>query len=322
MISRHMKYVFGPVPTRRLGRSLGIDTVPAKTCNWNCVYCQLGRSTPVVNDRREYVPTEDVLEEMARTLATLDGDGVDWITFVASGEGTLHSRLGELVQAAKQRTGHPVAVITNGSTLHLPDVREALAEADALLPSLDAGSADLFRTINRAHPSLSFQGQVAGLEAFAGMRRRGRLWVEVMLIAGLNDTEPALKRLAATLSRIDPDEVHITLPTRCPAESWVRGPDDECLQRAVSLLGERARLAPSAGVHVTLPPGTPIEEQILSVVTRHPMRRFELQRLLSTHPRDDVEQAVDRLLAAETVQAVHRFDDVFIVLGGLRFDDA
>ena len=152
-----MKYVFGPVPTRRLGRSLGIDTVPAKTCNWNCVYCQLGRSSPVVNDRREYAPIDEILEEVNRTLATLNGDTIDWITFVASGEGTLHSGFGELLHAVKERVGRPVAVITNGSTLHLPDVREALAEADALLPSLDAGDAELFRRITRAHPALTFE---------------------------------------------------------------------------------------------------------------------------------------------------------------------
>ena len=283
------------------------------------MYCQLGRSSPVVNHRREYAPIEEILEEVNQTLATLDGDAIDWITFVASGEGTLHSGFGELLHAVKERVGRPVAVITNGSTLHLPDVREALAEADALLPSLDAGDAELFRRITRAHPALTFEQQVAGLEAFARIRRRGQLWVEVMLIAGVNDTEPALKSLAAVLSRIGPDQVHITLPTRCPAEEWVRGPDDDSLKRAISLLGNGAQLAPPPGVSVTLSPEASIEEVIVSIVTRHPMRRSELQHLLAPRTKDDVEQAVERLLAARTVQAVHRFGDEFIVLAGLRF---
>src|SRR3989339_760677 len=109
-----MNYVFGPVPSRRLGQSLGIDTIPLKTCNWNCVYCQLGRSLPLTNERREYVPAEDILLEAEQVLRSRVNGEIDWVTFVGSGEPTLHSRLGELIRRVKNITTLPVAVITNG----------------------------------------------------------------------------------------------------------------------------------------------------------------------------------------------------------------
>ena len=150
-----MAYVFGPVPSRRLGQSLGVDTIPLKTCNWNCVYCQLGRSEPLINERREYVPREIIMAEVKETLQNHRPGEIDWVTFVGSGEPTLHSGIGWLIRQVKAFTDIPVAVITNGSLLYLPAVREELAPADAVLPTLDAGSAQLYRQINRPYPALT-----------------------------------------------------------------------------------------------------------------------------------------------------------------------
>ena len=130
-----MKYVFGPVPSRRLGKSLGIDPIPLKTCNWNCVYCQLGRTRPLTNTRREYIPSQDILTEIQQALVEYQPGEIDWITFVGSGEPTLHSELGWLIQHVKKLTDLPVAVITNGALLYLPKVRTELTAADAVLPT-------------------------------------------------------------------------------------------------------------------------------------------------------------------------------------------
>jgi wyosine [tRNA(Phe)-imidazoG37] synthetase (radical SAM superfamily) len=228
-----MKYVFSPVPSRRLGQSLGIDTIPLKTCNWNCVYCQLGRTQPVTNERRGYFPPAEIIAVVAQALEAHRPGEIDWVTFVGSGEPTLHASIGWLIRQVKTLSDAPVAVITNGSLLYLPDVRDALVAADAVLPTLDAGTPELYRQINRPHPDVTFERLLDGLVAF---RRayQGRLWLEIMLVKGLNDTANALGHIAAAVAHIRPDQVHLNLPTRPPAEPWVQPADEEGLLRAQS----------------------------------------------------------------------------------------
>ena len=143
-----MSQVFGPVPSRRLGRSLGVDPVPFKACNWNCVYCQLGRSAPLKTVRERYFPAEQLVAEVRAAVERLGPESLDWITFVGSGEPTLHSELGAIIRGVQEFAQTPVAVITNGSLLHLAEVREELSVADAVLPTLDAGSERVYK---RAH---------------------------------------------------------------------------------------------------------------------------------------------------------------------------
>jgi wyosine [tRNA(Phe)-imidazoG37] synthetase (radical SAM superfamily) len=207
-----MKHVFGPVPSRRLGQSLGIDPVPPKTCNWNCVYCQLGRSVPLTNERREYFPREEIIAEVEQALASHKPGEIDWVTFVGSGETTLHASIGWMIRKVKLLTQLPVAVITNGSLLFLPQVREELVVADAVLPTLDAGTAKLYRQINRPHPDITFDLLVEGYIAFR-KEYTGQFLLEVMLIQGLNDTPQALWDITKVLRHIQPDAVQITLPT-------------------------------------------------------------------------------------------------------------
>ncbi|HIE57985.1 MAG TPA: radical SAM protein, partial [Anaerolineales bacterium] len=182
-----MKYVFGPVPSRRLGQSLGIDPVPLKTCNWNCVYCQLGRSKPMTNERKDFFPVEEILAEVEEALAVHQPGEIDWVTFVGSGETTLNASIGALIRAVKTLTPLPVAVITNGALLYQPQVRAELVAADAVMPSFDAGNPQLYRRINRPHPDLTYERLLNGLLAFRE-KYEGHLWVEVMLIKDLNDS--------------------------------------------------------------------------------------------------------------------------------------
>ncbi len=290
-----MKYVFGPVPSRRLGRSLGIDPIPSKVCNWNCVYCQLGRTTPVVQERREYYPPEEIIAEVRETLARHKPGDIDWISFVGSGEPTLHSGLGMMIRRIKELTDIPIAVLTNGSLLHLEEVRAELSAADAVMPSLDAGDAELYRRINRPHPAASFERLVAGITEF---RRtyKGKLWIEVMLIRGVNDTEEALERLAAVLAGIKPDAVHLSLPTRPPAEPDIAPSDEEGLLRAVAILGRTAEVVRPAECIPDLASEPDPVEAILDIISRHPVSEEELRRWiarLSTEP-----GCADRILEA------------------------
>lgn len=274
-----MKYIFGPVPSRRLGQSLGIDTIPLKTCNWNCVYCQLGRTMPVTNERREYVQAEDILLEAEQFLRSRSKDEFDWVTFVGSGEPTLHNRIGWLIRKIKSLTNKPIAVITNGSLLYLPEVREELMIADAILPTLDAGTAKLYRQINRPHPDLMFEHLVNGLTTFRPAYH-GKLWVEVMLVRGLNDSTQALEDLAGILEGIKPDAIHINLPTRPPAETWVQEADAEGLMRALSIWGNVAEVVHPAQGNFDLSGCKNIMDAVLAVITRHPMRQDELEEAL------------------------------------------
>jgi len=220
-----MKSVFGPIPSRRLGQSLGIDPIPLKTCNWNCVYCQLGRSRPMTNERKVYVDPSPIFAEVKAALEAHAPGEIDWLTFVGSGEPTLNSGLGEMIRGVKAITDIPVAVITNGALLYLPEVRQDLLAADAVLPSLDAGSTELYKKINRPHPSVPFDRVIAGLVGFS-QAYQGRLWVEIMMVHGVNDTELSLREIAKVLKQINPDEIHINQPIRPPAETWVQPADD------------------------------------------------------------------------------------------------
>lgn len=300
-----MRYVYGPVPSRRLGRSLGIDPVPPKTCNWNCVYCQLGRTTPLSNERRPLAPIDAVLDEV-RTALTACGDRIDWITFVGSGEPTLHAGLGRMIRETRAMASVPIAVITNGALLHREDVQRELAAADVVLPSLDAGSEEVYRAIDRPYPGLVLQRHVEGLAAFQ-RSFAGRLWVEVMLVAGVNDTGPALRDLAAALRRVEPDEVHINVPSRPAAETWVKSPEAGVLERARSILGVEARVVLPAMGDFELDSHTPIADAVVEVITRHPMSEQELVAALSRRwEPDEVKRALGQLAAGGRAQVVER----------------
>jgi wyosine [tRNA(Phe)-imidazoG37] synthetase (radical SAM superfamily) len=300
-----MKYVFGPVPSRRLGQSLGIDTIPLKTCNWNCVYCQLGRSRPLTNNRREYFPAEKILAEVEQALSAHKPGEIDWVTFVGSGEPTLHIDLGWLIRKVKGLTVLPVAVITNGALLYLPEVREELSAADAVLPTLDAGNAGLYHKINRPYPEITYRHLVDGLIAFR-QEYHGKLWVEVMLVRGLNDTEKALQEIAAVLKQSGPDEVHINLPTRPPAETWVQPPEEEGLVRALGILGGIARVVHPTEGSFDLSGFESVVDAIISIITRHPMREEELRRTLENWTPCHVDKALEQLSSSGRAQVVER----------------
>ncbi|MCK4802003.1 MAG: radical SAM protein [Anaerolineales bacterium] len=305
-----MNYVFGPVPSRRLGQSLGIDTIPLKTCNWNCVYCQLGRTIPLTNHRREYIPREDIIAEVKFTLENHQPGEIDWITFVGSGEPTLHSGLGWLIREVKALTEIPVAVITNGALLYLPEVRDDLLPADAVLPSLDAGTPDLYRRINRPHPEVTFDILLSGLNAFRE-GYKGKLWVEVMLVQDLNDTEEALRDITIALERIRPDEVHIVQPTRPPVETWVKPPTEEGLLRARAILGDIARIVHPATGSFDLSGTGSLVEAVVGIITRHPMREDELLDTLENWSPGEVKTTLFDLKESGKAQVIERFGTRF-----------
>lgn len=319
-----MSYVYGPVPSRRLGQSLGVDTIPLKTCNWNCVYCQLGRTMPLTNERKQYFPREAILTEIRLALRSHRPGEIDWITFVGSGEPTLYSELGWLIQQVKALTTIPVAVITNGSLLHEPDVRDALMPADAVLPTLDAGSPDLYRQINRPHPHIPFRLYIDGLLAFA-RSYKGHFWPELMLVRGLNDTEEALYNLALIFRRLAPQEIHLNLPTRPPVETWVQPSDEEGLLRARAILGTVARVVhPTHGDFDLSEAGSApraIAQALSAIIARHPMTDQELQATLQRWAAGREADVLHALRDTATVQTIERYGVRFWTAGSAYFPE-
>jgi len=305
-----MRTVYGPVPSRRLGQSLGIDPIPFKTCNYNCIYCQLGRTTPLTNQRLDFFPPENILAEVRAALAThlglprsSEGGRIDYVTFVGQGEPLLCASLGHLIHAVKTLTDIPVALITNGSLLFMPEVREEVSAADVVMPSLDAADEATFRRINRPWPRLHIQDIIEGMATFREVFA-GQLWVEVMLVKGLNDTEKALLQTSAALKRIHPDQVHINVPIRPPAETWVMLPDDAGLMRAMAILGDVAPIVTPADGVFELAEGMPVTDAILEIIRRHPMRESELLATLVSRVPDEIRETLRALEAGGQAQCI------------------
>jgi len=215
MMADSFGHVYGPVPSRRLGRSLGIDLVPFKTCTYDCVYCQLGRTTKKTIKRKEYVSVDDILIELKQKLAT--DDIPDYISLAGSGEPTLNSGIGDLIVKIKDLSDIPVAVLTNGSLLWMREVQDALLAADLVLPSLDAGDQKLLSYVNRLHKSLWFAQIVCGMADFS-RRFKGEVWLEVLLLAGVTGIPVEAQKIAAMVKRIGPARTQINTVTRPPAE--------------------------------------------------------------------------------------------------------
>jgi len=315
-----MNYVFGPVNSRRLGKSLGIDTIPLKTCNWNCVYCQLGRTGPLSNLRQDYFPPADILAEVKDVIQAHQPGRIDWVTFVGSGEPTLHASIGWLIRQVKDVANLPLAVITNGALLYLPEVREDLLAADAVMPSLDAGSPEVYRKINRPHPETTFERLLNGLIAFRA-QYPGKLWVEVMLIQGLNDTEQALWDIARALEKVKPEAVHINLPTRPPAETWVQPPGQESIMRAQAILSSSAEVVHPAEGNFDLSGCDNLVEAVIGIILRHPLPQEELLRALMRWSAGLVEQTLVELEAAGRVQVVERYGVQFWSAASAQYPD-
>ena len=255
------------MPSRRLGRSLGIDIVPLKLCTLDCVYCQLGRTTQKTIERRDYVPIEAVLAELKDALK--EGLEADFITISGSGEPTLNSRLGELIDGIKKITDIPVAVITNGTLLYREDVRADCTKADLVVPSLDAGDEATFRKVNRPHKDISIEKLVDGLVAFR-KEFPGRIWLEVFFVEGLNTDIAEIDEIKELIKRIRPDKVQLNTAVRPTADHAIRKVDAEKLQTIARWIGEGCEVVADLPLHHNAERVHSRAEDILSMLKRRP----------------------------------------------------
>ncbi len=264
---RKYRYVFGPVPSRRFGRSLGIDLIPFKTCTYDCIYCQLGRTTNKTLQRKEYVSAQMVLEEIRQKLE--EGLRPDYITFSGSGEPTLNTEIGFLIREIKKLTDIPVLVLTNGSLLFRPKVQEELKSADIVSPSLDAGDNALFQRINRPHPGIRFQEMVDGLVSFReGFS--GQLWLEVFLVEGMNAMESEVEKIRQYLQSIRADKVQLNTAVRPTAEISARLVPMDRMRKLCELIGNEAEVIAQPGQAALTEESIVTSQMILDFLHRRP----------------------------------------------------
>lgn len=249
-----MRYIYGPVKSRRLGNSLGVSVIGYKVCSYDCVYCQLKSTTLKTLKRRRYIHQRDILNEIKEFLNARRKnpvvhekkpwpvhkesltEGIDYITFSGSGEPTLNSDIGRLIKAVKKITSIPIVLITNGSTLIKPRVRKDILGVDIVVPSLDAVTQDIFERIDQPVKGILIKDIIDGLIRFR-KEYKGKIWLEIMLVRGLNDSLEYFYRIKEVVDLVKPDKIHLNSPVRPPAQGWVKPVSAATLKKAKEIFG-------------------------------------------------------------------------------------
>ena len=276
-------YLFGPVPSRRLGISLGVDLVPHKVCTLNCVYCECGATTELTDERKEYIPYDGVIKELDDYLK--GHPAPDYVTFSGSGEPTLNSRIGDVITYIKEQ--YPkirVAVLTNGTLFNDPDVRRSLYQADVVLPSIDAATKSAFLKLNRPVPSLDHKTHIKGLIDFK-REFKGELWLEVFLLKGYNDDKENLSALKRAIEKIGPDTVQINTLDRPGVIPGLKPLEHDELKKIRDLWNfpNTQIIAPVSERKEKKSFRSDIEQTILETVSRRPCTLNDLSRILGLH---------------------------------------
>ena len=289
-------YIFGPVPSRRLGRSLGIDLVPMKTCTYDCIYCQLGHTTNKTVERGEWVPLPEVVAELKEKLTTQP----DYITLGGSGEPTLYSRIGELIDSIRSITDIPVVVLTNGSLLWQKAVRDEIADANLVIPSLDAGDAFMFNAVNRPNTDIVFEQMLEGLVEFR-QGYSGECWLEILLLAGYTAIQFEVSKLAACAKKIGPDRVQLNTATRPSAEKYAVTVEHNRLCELSCQFDPPAEvIADFRGVHYIAEFSTG-SENIIQMLRRRPCTASDIAAGLGMH-QNEVAKYLGELVSGGRLQ--------------------
>ena len=277
------KYLFGPVPSRRLGMSLGVDLVPKKVCSLNCVYCEVGKTTRLTEERKEYIPLKKIKEELKHYFE--NNPEPDYITFSGSGEPTLNSKIGELLHFIKALKPHiPTAVLTNGTLFYSPKLRKEVLNADVVLPSLDAGTEGVFQKINRPAESLDLEKCIQGLVDFRE-EFSGKIWLEVLILPGYNDSDEEIAALKKAILRIKPDSVQLNTLDRPGTESNLRAATTIELKSITDAWGlKNVEIIAKAAQRKDIQSyRNDIESTIEETIARRPCTAEDLSQILGMH---------------------------------------
>lgn len=295
-----IKYIYGPIPSRRLGRSLGISPISKKTCNLSCIYCMLGLTDKMTNNFVDDFKLDDIINEFKDFIKT--NNDFDVISIVGEGEPTLYLYLGELIEAVKKLTDKPVAVITNGTRLTENKIYQALLNADIVLPSIDGYDEASFKIINRPHKSLKFDEVINALIKFSH-EYQGKLWLETMVVAGVNDTEKALYEFKKMLNLIKYDKYYLNSPVRPPAVKKCKATSHQRLEElAKELGGINIDMLANPEFHSNIEDDY---EAILSIIRRHPMNQYELKAFLDSRNNEDIDQILRQLKNDKRIECIN-----------------
>lgn len=306
------RYLYGPVPSRRLGRSLGIDLVPHKICTYDCIYCQIGKTTDKTLVRKEYVPVKEILEEVRRFLKE-ETSSIDHLSLSGSGEPTLHSQIRSVIEGIKTITSIPVAVITNGSLLYEEEVRQDLLHADIVLPSLDAVSSEVFMRINRPRPGFSIEKVIEGLVEFRKVYK-GQIWLEILFCKGVNDSKEELLRMKKAVDRIQPDRIHLNTVVRPPSEKWAAPLSQKEMEEIQVYFGEKASIITEFDRHPSSISGRDIKEEILEILKRRPLSLSDLSKGMGI-PQNELDEYIRLLTKEGKIQTRIYSDSIYYEIG-------
>ena len=302
---KQYRHLYGPVPSRRLGRSLGVDIVPHKICTYDCIYCQIGKTTQETLERKEYIPVMEILEEVKRFLKE-ETSSIDHLSLSGSGEPTLHSKIRSIIEGIKAITSIPVAVITNGSLLYEEEVRMDLLQADIVLPSLDAVSSEAFEKVNRPHSEISVDKMIEGLVEFRKVYK-GKIWLEILFCKGVNDSQSELIMMKKAVDRIQPDLIHLNTVVRPPSEKWVPPLDQLKMEEIKAFFGEKAYIISEFDRHPSTVSERDVQEGILRILKRRPLSLSDLSKGMGL-PQNELEEYVGPLIEKGEIQ-VRAFGD-------------
>ncbi len=286
-----MGQIFGPVPSRRLGFSLGVDTIPFKTCSLNCIYCQLGRTINKTIQRKEYIAADDILREIEEVLR--EGKRIDYITFSGSGEPTLNSEIRRMISRIKELTSIPLAILTNGTLLYRPRIREDLMEADLVIPSLDTVTQEIFEMVNRPHPSLKIEKVITGIDSFS-QEFNGKVWLEIMVVKGINDSLEEIEKAAQVIKQMNLEKIQLNTVVRPPAEEFARPLTREDLNNIKTVLGKKCEIIAEFKRVTQKAYKRDVEKRILSMVKRRPVTLVDISHSLGLH-RNEIIKYVEAL---------------------------
>lgn len=298
---RKEDHIFGPVPSRRLGRSLGIDLVPFKTCTYDCVYCQLGKTTNKTLERREWIEVEKVIEE---AKGAIERTQPDYVTISGSGEPTLNSGFGRVIEEIKSITDIPVALLTNGSLFYEADVRDAACMADLVIPSLDAGTEESFRKINRPADDLDFGEMVEGLLSFRD-QYKGPVWLEIFLLAGMNAVEEEIIKMIELTECMKFDRIQLNTVRRPPYESYALPVPPDQMLRYSARFGKNAEVIADFSHTHDLMEFKSKRVELLELIKHRPCTLADIENGLGIHPNEALKYIEEMLKNGEITTEEH-----------------
>ena len=291
------KFTFGPVNSRRLGLSLGVDIVPGKFCTLDCIYCEAGKTTTRTTTRQEFFNVEEIISEIDRAIS--EYPDIEHITISGSGEPTLNRNMGKIISEIKKHINIPVAVLTNGTLLNDPDVRADLLEADIVIPSLDAVTQETFKKVNRPSPDLQIDSIIEGLKLFR-KQYKGALWLEILFVEGINDNDDELLKMKEIIEQINPDKVHINTVVRPPACAIARPVSEQRLIEIQKILGDKSEII--GGVTSKHKDGHETNSQsILELLKRRPMTLNDIAISLGVDSAD-LEATLNKMLSDRVIK--------------------